>query len=155
MAKRRANYHAFLLSTLSSFCTKTTMDLFQRPHNTNEDHQNTSLTPASSLVQASTSIAASHTIDQEATTGGDEAATPATQTTSSVTNEHSQQVPTGSKKDRWLARAAFMLSLTKSVADAADFAPLKGACEAVVTLLDSIQVRPTIINCLHQCADGL
>ncbi|CAG7845864.1 SubName: Full=Related to WD40-repeat protein (Notchless protein) {ECO:0000313/EMBL:CCA74855.1} [Serendipita indica DSM 11827] len=41
--------------------------------------------------------------------------------------------------DRWLARVALMLSLTKSVADAADFAPLKGACEAVITILDSVQ----------------
>ncbi|CAG7853486.1 SubName: Full=Uncharacterized protein {ECO:0000313/EMBL:CCA77067.1}; Flags: Fragment [Serendipita indica DSM 11827] len=44
-----------------------------------------------------------------------------------------------SKMDRWLARVALMLSLTKSVADAADFAPLKGACEAVITILDSVQ----------------
>ncbi|CAG7845869.1 COMPASS-like H3K4 histone methylase component WDR5B {ECO:0000303/PubMed:19567704} Short=AtWDR5B {ECO:0000303/PubMed:19567704} [Serendipita indica DSM 11827] len=29
--------------------------------------------------------------------------------------------------------------LDKSVADAADFAPLKGACEAVITILDSVQ----------------
>lgn len=41
--------------------------------------------------------------------------------------------------DRWLARASLMLSVTKSIADAVEFAPLKGACEAVVTLLDSIQ----------------
>ncbi|CCA76249.1 related to WD40-repeat protein (notchless protein) [Serendipita indica DSM 11827] len=44
-----------------------------------------------------------------------------------------------SRIDRWLSRAAFILSLTKSAADAADFAPLKGTCEAVVTLLESIQ----------------
>ncbi|CCA77319.1 hypothetical protein PIIN_11296, partial [Serendipita indica DSM 11827] len=41
--------------------------------------------------------------------------------------------------DKWLARVALMLSLTKGIADAAEFAPLKGACEAVVTILDSVQ----------------
>lgn len=41
--------------------------------------------------------------------------------------------------DRWLARVTLMLTVTKSISDAAGFAPLKGASEAVVTLLESIQ----------------
>ena len=46
----------------------------------------------------------------------------------------------GSRTDRWLSRAAFLLNLTKSAADAGGLAPLKGACEGVVTLLDAFQV---------------
>ena len=46
----------------------------------------------------------------------------------------------GSKRDRWLARAALILDLTKSAADAGGLAPLKGACDGMVTLLGSIQV---------------
>ena len=46
----------------------------------------------------------------------------------------------GSKTEKWLARAALLLNLTKSAADAGGLAPLKGACEGVVTLLDAFQV---------------
>ena len=46
----------------------------------------------------------------------------------------------GSRTDKWLSRAAFLLNLTKSAADAGGLAPLKGACEGVVTLLDAFQV---------------
>ena len=46
----------------------------------------------------------------------------------------------GSRTEKWLSRAALLLNLTKSAADAAGLAPLKGACEGVVTLLDALQV---------------
>ncbi|CAG7846463.1 SubName: Full=Related to WD40-repeat protein (Notchless protein) {ECO:0000313/EMBL:CCA66915.1} [Serendipita indica DSM 11827] len=52
---------------------------------------------------------------------------------------HPPQSISNSKAERWLARVTLMLSVTKSVADAAGFAPLKGACEAVGTLLETIQ----------------
>ena len=126
------------------------MDLFNRPHKkrkTDKDGHNSSLTPTAfalpDLIQASTSIAASHAVNQDARASEDGLGASATPTTRSATDEQARQQKArkkGSKTDKWLARAAFMLSLTKSVADAVEFAPLKGACEAVVTLLDSIQV---------------
>ena len=129
----------------------TSMDLFQRPHKkrkVDKDGQNSSWTPTASavpdLIQASTSIATSHTVNQDTIASEDRFNASATPTTRSGTNEQARQQKArkkGSKADRWLARAALMLSLTKSIADAVEFAPLKGACEAVVTLLESIQVR--------------
>ena len=53
---------------------------------------------------------------------------------------HRGETARGSRTDRWLSRAAFLLNLTKSAADAGGLAPLKGACEGAVTLLDAFQV---------------
>ena len=53
---------------------------------------------------------------------------------------HRSETARGSRTDKWLSRAAFLLNLTKSAADAGGLAPLKGACEGVVTLLDAFQV---------------
>ncbi|CAG7852463.1 COMPASS-like H3K4 histone methylase component WDR5B {ECO:0000303/PubMed:19567704} Short=AtWDR5B {ECO:0000303/PubMed:19567704}, partial [Serendipita indica DSM 11827] len=44
-----------------------------------------------------------------------------------------------SNTEKWLAQAALILNLTKSAADAAGLAPLKGACEGAVTVLEVIQ----------------
>ncbi|CCA75010.1 related to WD40-repeat protein (notchless protein) [Serendipita indica DSM 11827] len=102
-------------------------------------------TPTSSavsdLVQTSTNIVLSHALNADAV-----------EEIARITSSHATRAqPTGdkqtiavgsardSKGDRWLARVALLLNLTKSAADSADFSPLKGACEAVVTLLDSIQ----------------
>ncbi|CCA76751.1 hypothetical protein PIIN_10739 [Serendipita indica DSM 11827] len=45
-----------------------------------------------------------------------------------------------SNTEKWLAQAALILNLTKSAADAAGLAPLKGACEGAVTVLEVIQI---------------
>ena len=109
--------------------------------------KDSSLPPTASaepgLIQASTNIAASHAVKEDKEVGEAEAATTEAPTTQPAADQHQQPASgsmRGSKRDRWLARAALILDLTKSAADAAGLAPLKGACEGMVTLLGSIQV---------------
>ena len=144
------NWTARFGLNLHPIAVKCTMDLFQklrRKHKKPKDIKDSSLTPTASavpsLIQASTRILASQAVGQDADSENHELARAETQTTQSA-NDERPTAPTGStrgsKRDRWLARAALILDLTKSAADAAGLAPLKGACEAMVTLLGSIQV---------------
>ena len=128
------------------------MDLLRklrRKHKKPKDAEDLSLTPTAtavpSLIQASTSIVASQVVDQDANSDNHELATAATQPTQSANDGRPPALgsTSGSKRDRWLARAALILDLTKSAADAGGLAPLKGACEGMVTLLGSIQVTFT------------
>ena len=114
-----------------------------------KDNKNPSLQPTapalSSLGKASLSIAALQVVDQDSASenrGVSRAGTPRSQPSTINDERRAAHWSTRvSKRDKLLPRVALMLNLIKSIADAAEFAPLKGACEAVATLLDSIQVR--------------
>ncbi|CCA75858.1 related to WD40-repeat protein (notchless protein) [Serendipita indica DSM 11827] len=101
------------------------------------------ITAVPSLVQAATSVASSIAMKRDPNFDGHRTDTMELPKMESATNEEiqqsSHQLTSGSKTDKWLARAALVLDLTKSAADAGGLAPLKGACEGMVTLLGSIQ----------------
>ena len=112
--------------------------------------EESSLPPTTSavpyLIQVGTGSVSSHAVDQDANSEKHELATAETQSTTQIANEARLVAPgstRGSKRDRWLARAALILDLTKSAAEAGGLAPIKGACEGMVTLLGSIQVNLT------------
>ena len=135
---------------------KIPMDLLKKlrkkPKKT-KDTEDSFLTPTASvvpsLIQASTSIVALQAVDRNENSenyGLFRAETPTMQSTND--ERRAASGPTrGSKRDRWLARAALILDLTKSAADAGGLAPLKGACEGMVTPLASIQVGFRYFQC--------
>ena len=127
------------------------MDLVQKPRKKPKETQNSSSTPTTdpvgTLIRTSTNIAASYAIEAGLIIHKDGFAAPKASSANPASGEQAQQATAdpgssrGSRLDRWLARTALILDLTKSGADAGGLAPLKGACEGVVTLLGSIQVR--------------
>ncbi|CCA76370.1 hypothetical protein PIIN_10363, partial [Serendipita indica DSM 11827] len=115
------------------------MDIFRKIRKKSKKTQGTTLTPttsgaSASLVQASTRLVAPPVVEQDPSLQQSVVTTVALPTTQSTTDQHypspDHEQTRRSKMDKWLARVALMLSLTKSIADAAEFAPLKGACEA-------------------------
>ena len=110
------------------------------------DTEAPSLAPtASVVVSSSTSIEALRAVEPDENDEDYAIATTETLTTKSANDEQLQaqqaarRGPTrGSKTDKWLARVTLFLGLSKNAADAGGLAPLKGACEGMVTLLGSI-----------------
>ncbi|CAG7848072.1 COMPASS-like H3K4 histone methylase component WDR5B {ECO:0000303/PubMed:19567704} Short=AtWDR5B {ECO:0000303/PubMed:19567704} [Serendipita indica DSM 11827] len=108
------------------------MDIFRKIRKKSKKTQGTTLTPttsgaSASLVQASTRLVAPPVVEQDPSLQQSVVTTVALPTTQSTTDQQhpspDHEQTRRSKMDKWLARVALMLR----------------ACEAVVTILDSVQ----------------